>query len=445
VDDKVTLEALHLADAAILVLSGLQPGGHESVRLAEQLRVMGRKVVTVITRIDQVQSVEDIAKAFEQVRTQFGNVSQGDPIGVASPGILSALERQRHAKAQDDQAAAEEAQEKLRELGYQALRERLQEGYFDGIAASTRAQNVLRDVAQLLRRLSVQAQEQRGRAFTKAEGIAKELTVAQRHLNEVLKPKRPLLEAKIDEYVDKHVSGFISDLADALDVFIERVLDGGVVRGVQSVLATFSKSQEKELLEDIRSEFRDLFPDYHLTHTVDEIARAVKNLMELEWQELAKEVSTDGSIPGFDPSGLVQQICQHLAEITAYVVGDMAAWFAILFLPGGVFIDVALLFLAGGVRDFMKTKETSRTSRIKRDAKVRLKGMRRQLVAKLGERFRKLNDDTAARLIERAQASNKESDKKRLDLLLLMDRWLRVEEDMHKLMLIRNDLAEATT
>jgi predicted GTPase len=88
-DDKVTLGSLHLADAAILVVNGLQPGGEDSLTLSEHLRTAQRKLVTVVTRIDLTSNPSD---ALDAAKTVFGAVADGDPIGVASPVIMKALD-----------------------------------------------------------------------------------------------------------------------------------------------------------------------------------------------------------------------------------------------------------------------------------------------------------------------------------------------------------------
>jgi tRNA U34 5-carboxymethylaminomethyl modifying GTPase MnmE/TrmE len=183
-DDKVTLDSLHLADAAILVVNGLQPGGEDSLTLSERLRTTQRKLVTVVTRIDLTSNPSD---ALDAAKTVFGAVADGDPIGVASPVIMKALDLLKAADEKRDQDGLKAANELLRTSGYFALRERLQEGCFAGQAAAARASRTIADLRSMLHRLELQAAQEAGRTQKKADEIASELSAAQRHINEVLR------------------------------------------------------------------------------------------------------------------------------------------------------------------------------------------------------------------------------------------------------------------
>lgn len=111
----------------------------------------------------------------------------------------------------------------------------------------------------------------------------------------------------------------------------------------------------------------------------------------------------------------------------------MAAWIALLFVPGGVIIDLAFLLLSVGAGAYVSGKEAARISRIKREAKVRLRAMRRQLVHKLAEHFRKINSNTADELIGRVSDASSEKDRARLDLLGVAERWRAAHEETRRL------------
>ncbi len=429
-DDKVTLDSLHLADAAILVVNGLQPGGEDSLTLSERLRTTQRKLVTVVTRIDLTSNPSD---ALDAAKTVFGAVADGDPIGVASPVIIKALDLLKAADEKRDQDGLKSANELLRASGYFALRERLQEGCFAGQAAAARASRTIADLLSMLHRLELQAAQEAGRTQKKADEIASELSAAQRHINEVLRPKVPFLEAKIDEGVDKHIGELISEMGEAVDVFIDRVVDGGLELGFRSVAAKFSSKQQEKLSERLRDDFRDVFPDDQLEIVVSQIARAVRSLMELEWREIAAKATAPGDTKTFDPTGLVKQICDHIAQLTATIAAEMAAWIALLFVPGGVIIDLAFLLLSLGAGAYVSGKEAARVSRIKREAKVRLRAMRRQLVHKLAEHFRKINRETADEIIGRVSDASNEKDRARLNLLTVAERWRAAHEETRRL------------
>lgn len=428
-DDKVTLDSLHLADAAILVVNGLQPGGEDSLTLSERLRTTQRKLVTVVTRIDLTTNPSD---ALDAAKTAFGAVADGDPIGVASPVIMRALDLLKVAGEKRDQDGLEAATELLRTSGYSALRERLQE-WFGGQAAAARTSRTIADLRSMLHRIELQAAQEAGRTEKKAEDIASELSAAQRHINEVLRPKIPFIEAKIDEGVDKHISEFISEMGEAVDVFIDKLVDGGLGLGFRSVAATLSSKQREKLNKRLRDDFRDVFPDEQLEIVVSQIERAVRSLMELEWREIAAKATAPGDTKTFDPTGLVKQICDHIAQLTTMLAVEMAAWIALLFVPGGIIIEFAFLLLSAGVGAYVSGKESARVSRVKREAKVRLRATRRQLVHKLAEHFRKINSDTADELIGRVSDASSEKDQARLRLLRVAERWRVAHEEIRSL------------
>lgn len=439
-DDKVTLDSLHLADAAILVVNGLQPGGEDSLTLSERLRTTQRKLVTVVTRIDLTTNPSD---ALEAAKAVFGAVADGDPIGVASPIIMKALDALKVADAKRDQDGLNDANELLRSSGYFALRERLQEGCLAGEAASARASRTIADLLGMLHRLEIQAAQEAGRTQKKADEIASELSAAQRHINEVLRPKLPFLEAKIDEGVDKHIGEFISEMGEAVDVFIDRVVDGGLELGFRSIAAKFSSKVQERLNERLHSDFREVFPDDQLEIVVSQIARSVRSLMELEWREIAAKATAPSDAKAFDPTGLVKQICDHIAQLTATIAAEMAAWIALLFIPGGVIIDLAFLLLSLGGSAYVSGKEAARISRIKREAKVRLRAMRRQLVHKLADHFRKINSVMANELIGRMSDASTEKEKARLNLLGVAERWRVAHDDTKRLIADCDEIAFA--
>lgn len=425
-DDKVTLDSLHLADAAILVLNGLQPGGEDSLTLSERLRTTQRKLVTVVTRIDLTTNPAD---SLDAAKTIFGEVADGDPIGVASPAILKALDSLNIAEEKRDQDGLKIANEQLRSSGYFTLRERLQESFFAGQAAATRTSRTIADLRIKLHRLELQSAQEAGQAQKKADEIASELSEAQKHINEVLRPKIPFLNAKIEETVDKYIGEFIFEIGEAVDVFIDRVVDGRLGLGIRSIVAMITTRQREKFNEQLRDDFRDIFPDDQLNIVVSQIERTVSSLMELEWREITTKATAISDGKPFDPTGIVKQICDHIAQLTAAISAEIVAMIALLFIPGGVIVDLASLLLSLGAGAYVSSKENARVSRIKRETKVRLRTMRRQLVHKLVEHFLKINRDTAEELISRVSNASTEKDRARLNLLENATRWQAALEE----------------
>ncbi len=441
-DDKATYDCLHLADAAILVVNGLQPGGEDSLTLTERLRTTKRKLLTVVTRIDKVTNPSDALSAAKAV---FGDFAVGEPIGVASPAILIALEALKVADERRDADAIKAANVALVESGYFALRERLDDDCFAGQATTARATRTLADLKNMLHRLEIDSGHQAGRTQEQATAIEAELSSARRQINDVLRPKIPFLEAKIEESVEGYIAEFIAHLGEAIDVFVERIADGGVELGLRSIAAKFSKKQEEKLNRHLRDDFADLFPDEQLASVVGQISRAVSRLMELEWTEIATKATGPDSSKAFDPTGLIRQICDHLAQVAATLSLEMAAWIALLFIPGGVLVDLAALFLSRGASAAVAGAEPARIARIQREAKVRLRGMRRQLVDKLSEHFRKINSQTAEELIGRVSASASAKENARSGLLDVAERWRAAHADMLRLIADGDDIQFGAT
>lgn len=437
-DDKVTYDSLHLADAAILVVNGLQPGGEDSLSLSENLRVTQRKLLTVVTRIDRASNPVD---ALEAAKTLFGAVADGDPIGVASPVIGQALEALKAAEERRDQTGIIAANELLNSSGYFALRERLQESYFDGQAAVSRLSRTLADVRAMLNPLELQAGQELGSAQKKADELKSELSDAQRHVDEVLRPKIPFLEAKIDEAVDLHIGEFMSELGDAVDVFIDRLFDNKLGLGLQSIMAKFSKERKERQNAQLREEFRDLFPDEQLDMVVAQIGRTVHRVMELEWREILVAGSTPSDAKMFDPATLVSQICDHLAGLASAMAAEVAGMVALLFIPGGVIVDLVGIGLSLGVAAYVSKREPARVTRIKREAKIRLRVARRLLVEKLSKRFRKINSDAADELMARTTEAAAGKKKAQLDLLQVVKRWRSAHDELRRLIADCEDIA----
>lgn len=168
-DDEVTRSCLFMADAAILVLNGVQPGGQDSLRLSSELRNRGRKVIVCVTRMDK-ETVRS-GDAIGQAREFFGGISVGDPIGVSSPAILSAMVALERAEGAGDKEAISRETANLQAAGYFDLRERLQEGCFTLSSASDRARRVLLDLNAMLHELRGSAAEEVRRAEQKAAAI----------------------------------------------------------------------------------------------------------------------------------------------------------------------------------------------------------------------------------------------------------------------------------
>jgi hypothetical protein len=437
-DDAVALDTIHLADAAILVLSGRNPGGEDSLTLSERLRTTRRKLILAVTRTDLLRKPED---AYAAAKAAFGAVAEGDPIGVAAPMILKALATLKDAELRCDRDAQETANQELARWGYFALRDRIQEAFLNSDAAVTRAAATLPNVRHELFQLQVDAAKESAHQQSEAEKLAAAASEAQRRITEVLRPKKAYLSAKIEEIVDRHMSEFLADLSDAFDVFIDRIADGGILLGIRTLVAKFDAAEAQRFQQELREEFATLFPEEQLNIVVDQIAHSALRLMELEWQVIARDISQPGITASLAADTLVKRICDHVAQLTVAVATEALALIALLFVPGGIIVDVAFLLLSLGAGKYLHDREPARISRAKRESRIRLRSMRRQAVHKLSEHYRKLSDDTAEDLIRKSAQAGSKKEQERAQLANLAEQWREAQTDLNRLMEVCVDLA----
>lgn len=437
-DDRTTLDSLELADAAILVLNGLAPGGEGSLQLSEQLRTTRRKLLTVITRSDLISVPEHAVDAARQL---FGAYTEGEPILVASPAIARAHAALREANLRDAATARAAAEQQLHDSGYAVIVDRLQDRLVTGKAAAERGARTLADVIRTLERLARQAAEQVRRSEEEIASIAGELDEVERRITQVLYPKRHFLGVKIHEIVDKHVGELIADLANAVDIYIDQLYSGGVALGLESFLAAFSRADQIRLRQRLQDKFRELFPDDQIMIMKYQIEQAVRRLMELEWTEIA--AATAPSPAGFDPTTLVSEICGNLEVLTGTLAAEVLAWIGLLLVPGGILVDAALVFLSFSTGRTIRKSTPAKQALNKRTANQRIRSMRRQLTDQLYRHFERVNEDTAGALIARARQGSSDKHRARDAQRALFARWDTTRTALGRLIDECDDLAKA--
>ena len=192
--------------------------------------------------------------------------------------------------------------------------------------------------------------------------------------------------------------------------------------GFRSIWAKFARQQQR-LNDQMRDEFRDLFPDDQLDTTIANIDRAVRRLMELEWREIAGKCSDSGTNKQFDPSGLVNYLTKHLAELTGAITMELAACIALLFIPGGVIVDIAWLVISVAGGAYVAGKTPARIGLAKREARVRLRTQRRTLVDKTSRHFIEINNSMSKTIIGREEETESAKAKAREKVLATAERW----------------------
>ena len=433
-DDRVTLGALPTADAAVLVLSARRPGGDRAVDLAERLRSTRKRMLAVVTRTDLVDQ-ESLGAALGFAKEVFGDVIDGDPIPFSSKMVQQAHQVFQQARIVNDEAGMSQAQEELGRWGHVALLQALQEGYFSGDseASSARLTTTLAETQKLIQGLEHVANLERGHAAKASEQLIAELSETDRIVTEVLEPKLPYLESKIEEIVDKHIGEFTSKLLDALKVFLQRIMDGSILDGLQGILSKVSKGYRKKMEKRLLDEFEDLFPRSNAEIVQRQTSRAVRRLLMLEWSHVASDINQRSGESTLDPTSMAKQLQEHLAQLAATQLMQLTGMILLIFVPGGVVADVVFILLSFLSAKSIKKKESARLARAMREARVRVQNVRYKVVDKLSQEYYDLNERTAKEVIERVRGGSAEKESQYADLRDLMERWRRAHRDLKSL------------
>jgi len=430
-DDKATLDSLHLADAAILVVSALQPGGEDSVDLADRLRGARRRLITVVAGIDRVTEREATVAV---VKSVFAGVSEGDPIPVNSRAILTLLAQAETAKLHGDRDAEAAALTGLETNGYLPLRDRLDETFFAGSTSGSRTDRALADAAAVLRRLELQAAQRAGQTAEAAAELKGQLSRAEQTVETVLRPKIPYIDGKIDEIVDLNVREYIEDLSEATGAYLDQLYHDRLWVGFAGLWSQRTEREKERYRRRLEEDFKSLFPDEQLDLTVRQIQRAADALLEHEWASIGSALQR-AEVSAFDSGSLGKQLADQAARTAAAMSTQLLAMIVALLVPGGVLLDAAVLVgRIGTVAHFQSARKAPRKlALLKQNAKVRLRNERRSLSNKLADHFRALNRATADEVIGRVRTGNADLAEQARTLADLADAWTRAVGDLRRL------------
>ncbi|MBG0568665.1 dynamin family protein [Actinoplanes aureus] len=418
-DDEVTIESLKLTDAAVLVVNGLRPGGEEAERLAERLRIEKRRMIAVVTRMDQVGERED---AIEGTRAAFPDVIEGDPIGFDTPGVLAAQQELEAARAAGDESRTAQAERDLEAAGLVELRDRLRESLVTGPAVGQRLDRVVTTVTSDLGRLSQDAAGMAGLREGQARALETEVTEIAGQIDKILRPRREYIDAKIGEIVDLHVGAYMAQMAEAVDVYIDRVADAGVLGSAKVLWNMRDKEVEEEYRQDLVDKFKTIFPDELAEVAVDRISREIHHVLEGEWREALRDVRAAGGGGSFDPGDLVDQITDHLRRLAVSLAVD-GALLIMLFNPGGMLFELALLALSAKAGNNVLRRGPARIQRIKRQARIQLLGQQQIFAHKTAKPFYALNAQTFDGLVQQTRTAAGGKDAERLGLVQEAEQW----------------------
>jgi predicted GTPase len=407
-DDGVTRAALDLADAAVLVVSALQPGGEDTIQLAEWLRTHRRRVLLAVTWLDMV---EDANEALSAASELLEAVIDGAPIGVNPPEVHKDLAALKAAEACEDAAAMTAARELLAAHGYTDLMDRLQGDFARGDAGLSRLHAAMASVVGVLRQVAGDAGQSSVAVESELEAAHAEVGDLLKRVHTVLPDRASYLDEKIDEAVDVRIGEFIARLSEAVDLFVDKIADGSL-RATVRALRSFTRTGKQRIAVQIERDFKDLFPDRQLEIVVSDLARAVSALLRAEWGTAATELAP--MVPGRDFSmesvskGLIEQIAAANVSVLARATAMVTA----LFGPGGIIFDLAALVLSVMRRQPPGQRLARAVANQKREARVRIRNRRAELVDEIGEHYRRTNHVIKDQLLAEATKdhANREQD-----------------------------------
>jgi hypothetical protein len=401
-DDEITQGALHLADAALVVVSGLHPGGEQTLRLAEWLRVNNRRVMAVVSRLDLVAHRDEVTGT---VRDLLRGAIDGEPIGFVAPEVERHLAALAEAEEDDDEHAADLARKGLAAHGHDDLLDRLQSGFLAGDAARRRMMAALTIVDRTL--TSLGQVTSRGSADTERElhDVQDQLTHARKYVDNVLEPKVPFLDQKIDDAISVHVSEFVNLLGDAVALHLDKLSSAKLSTGVRALWARGrGEAEYQRFLSRLGAEFEELFPRTQLEITERAISRSVANLLESEWGRTAAELSVRTDLRHFDIGRLTRDVVGQVAILAGTMV-TLVGFVGIALVPGGAIAEAALFgsaVLSGYGAGEISKRTANRLNLAKQQARLRLRGQRRDLVDRLSIEYRGLNRSIRDRVVAEA-------------------------------------------
>ncbi|MFF1440114.1 dynamin family protein [Streptomyces sp. NPDC058295] len=308
-DDATTMEALHLVDAAVLVVSGHQPGGDKAVRLAEQLRRTRRRFLVVVTKKNKIP---DVNVALAAVMDTFGATADGEPVAVDSIDGLAALQELRTVAHGGDPEAVRAAQDRLAASGYTALYEHLSASFLGGQCSSGRSSQALSDVRDTLKRLVARAERQAERLTAEAEKAGGEKDKHAEFVKTALFPQKRRLDRRLEDLLDLHIGELLEDVAEAAELAVEQVHAQARRMAVQglwaSISSIFTDDSGLTLAERMERMVRDALGPDRLRIFSHALHRAALGELSFGWNESDLRIDEVGEVVAAELGPVLTQV-----------------------------------------------------------------------------------------------------------------------------------------
>ncbi len=429
-DDQVTLGSLHLADAAILVLGAGRVGGDSPVQMAERLRTANKQVTLVITRSDL--DADHGQRSAADMSEVFRDVIDGPPIIFSSTKVQEALDKLSKSADERDETLAGEAKAELENWGFAALNGRIMQEQLSstGSAGATRARAALGELRKRMKSLSVAAAREQDATAKLVDDLTKLLDETERVVLEILDPKVPYLEDRIEDIVDQYVGRLLDTLREAIEVLIDDKLDAGLSEGIKALWARVNDDYDVQRRKDLDRSFKQYFPPNLAVITAQDIERAVTRLLLAEWKAGIKDLGDKGLAPSIGVEDLMKKVDAHLMKVLAAIAGSVAASIALFFVPGGILANIAEL--TGGLflaQDQMGRRD-ARTALVKRQAGLQIKNQRVIIRSQLSAQYRDLNCKVHDMVVTKTRVSSSEQSEKRDGAKTAQDRWHDAYKDL---------------
>jgi hypothetical protein len=105
-----------------------------------------------------------------------------------------------------------------------------------------------------------------------------------------------------------------------------------------------------------------------------------------------------------DVNAISRRIVEQIAEATATAMAAVTAYFVALCVPGGILFDLAALVISAVRWHSQGQRAAKKIALQKREARIRLRNQRSDLVDRLGNRYRAVNQSICDAAIREATA-----------------------------------------
>lgn len=423
-DDATTMEALHLVDAAVLVVSGHQPGGDKAVRLAEQLRRTKRRFLIVVTKKNKIP---DINVALAAVMDTFGATADGEPVAVDSIDALAALQELGAVADGGDLKAVRVAQDRLAASGYTVLYEHLSASFLGGTGSSGRSSQALSDVRDTLQRLAARAELEAKRLSVEAEKAKGEMDKHTEFVNTTLFPQKRRLDRRLKDLVDLHIGELLEDVAEAAELAVEqvhaqgrRMAVQGIWNGISSLFTDDSGPTLAKRMEDMV--LNALGPD-RLSHFSDALHRAALEELSFGWNESDLRIDEVGEDVAVTLGLVLTQVTAGAQGLVEEASDELVHSVSLMWHPAGSAIAATEMLLNDLGVGAGAQRRRDRLSLARRLAASGVQATRASLQEAQYKFYGNENEKILKRLVAEAKGRASEGERLQMDAQMVARQW----------------------